>query len=168
MPPLFLLAVFVFCAWFWWMLYWFFVLPTFTCPLYGFANRILRPQACDPRSHSFLVVRIISMPVWLFDARPYSFLVGRNVLMALRPLIFLLTPFWWCEELVQPLGLFLGCWVFDRDIPHKSTTAQPNLVLTVIDIRNLPRLGFVSMSDFLDLVWGKVRIELTRYRGPPH
>jgi len=37
---------------------------------------------------------------------------------------------------------------------------QPDLVLSTIDIRNLPRSGFVLTLAFLDLAWGKVQVEL--------
>ena len=43
---------------------------------------------------------------------------------------------------------------------HTSEAVQPALVFTVVDIHDLPRSGFVSMSYFLDLMWGKVELKL--------
>jgi hypothetical protein len=37
---------------------------------------------------------------------------------------------------------------------------QPALVFAIIDIHDLTRSGFVLMSFFLDLVWGKVELKL--------
>jgi hypothetical protein len=61
--------------------------------------------------------------------------------------------------------LFLGCSVFDRDISHECKAAQPSLVLFVIDIHDLPKLGFVSTSYFLDLLWGRDQLKLKREHG---
>jgi hypothetical protein len=58
--------------------------------------------------------------------------------------------------------LFLGCSVFDRDISHECKAAQPSLVLSVIDIHDLPKLGFVSTSYFLDLLWGRAQLKLKK------
>ena len=78
--------------------------------------------------------------------------------MALRPLIFRFHSFLVMQKACVALRLIFWLRVFDRDILHECITTQPNLVLTVVDIWNLPRSGFVSMFDFLDLVWGKVSL----------
>jgi hypothetical protein len=43
--------------------------------------------------------------------------------------------------------------------------AQPSLVLSVIDIHDLPKLDFVSTSYFLDLSWGRAQHKLKRIHG---
>ena len=59
----------------------------------------------------------------------------------------------------------MSCSIFARDISHECKMAQPSLVHAIINIQDLPKLGFVSMSYFLDLLWGKVQLKLRRVHG---
>ena len=61
------------------------------------------------------------------------------------------------RKVCAALRLVSGLLSFDHDIPHECKMAHPYLVLTIVDILNLRRSGFVLTFDFLELVWGKVR-----------
>jgi hypothetical protein len=82
--------------------------------------------------------------------------------MAYRPFLFA-HSFLVKRKVFAASRLFLGCSVFDRDISHECKMVQPSLVLiSIVDIHNLPKPGFVSTSYFLDFLWGSPQLKLKK------
>ena len=112
------------------------------------------------------MVRTAFEPVWLFRSSALPFGVA-NHRFGLHAFLIRSRSFLAMRKVCAFIRLVSWLLSFDHDIPHECKTANLTCAI-VIDVRNLSRLGFVSMSDFLGLAWRKVRIELTVYKGSPH